>query len=794
MVAKSIFTFGVVVGAAIVANGGITGASGTVYGDDFVYKSASDSGSNSGFFNTLWSDGKAPNPSKKYVVVNQCLRTPTDNPSGVYVFGDDGQDGYASLFVDVLDEADNFQNPTDGNKASVRYRDLHLVKGQLALWGAAAAWANCNVTIDAKPFYFYSRFSASTRWFRAGDSVFSGAEGTGLQFEARQQNSETSETLYYFDRCTFSDFKGKFIVGSRDPNPSCQVYFVPRYGLTGSLDVDVGQYGHVWPKSVNATFGTVDLKDGGVFTLSTDCTPNVSTLRMNGGALDLTKRLAGATSTVGLQVSSVERAEGEKIPVGGFGHAYGVDQPWCAVVKLPGDTTLTADDFTVRPDYFNLPSGSFKLESDVVSVRRRDIVQLLQGDSSVNGGSSFQEAKKANWTDGALPHADADYLVYGVQLMWHESVKVFPGSSLLVVNGGTLALTADSSAATISNLHVVAGSSIKSWGTTLDGSPIRLWAQPNKQVNVCLASRSAVINNELVGDADILIFPQEDKAQQHTLTLGCDDSSSFTGKMRMEFRGGVANRVPSVNKYQVLCIGSALALGGSRAEFAYDALTITEYQALRALKDGIVFDEPTRGVYFLGNARVQVPEKMTMTFAQPATWEGLLQKEGAGTLALGGSVRFTSAQLEDPTGLDGTNGLEIVEGCLKPVSKTAVDGLSVVFRRGTSLLLDVSPSVEELADVGLYDVKTANPVTFEDDMLAVAFVAAGWETAPEGKLVRGVMTVKDVATANALLPKLAVTTPWKSVNVDLSVRPNVEDGTATIVAKLYRRGCFLFFR
>ena len=179
-------------------------------------------------------------------------------------------------------------------------------------------------------------------------------------------------------------------------------------------------------------------------------------------------------------------------------------------------------------------------------------------------------------------------------------------------------------------------------------------------------------------------------------------NSAFSGRL------AVTNdrNTPSTNT--TLTVSDVRALGGARTSFAYNALSLAKCSRLD-VTGSINFSEPTRGVYFSGSNYVNIANAAhTLTLASQTTLAGTLIKEGAGTLALGGTLKFTSSQSDTP--VEGTNILQLSAGRVKPVSKTGADGLAITFASGTGLRL--APLAEADADVlryGLYDVKWATP-------------------------------------------------------------------------------------
>ena len=147
--------------------------------------------------------------------------------------------------------------------------------------------------------------------------------------------------------------------------------------------------------------------------------------------------------------------------------------------------------------------------------------------------------------------------------------------------------------------------------------------------------------------------------------------------------------------------------------FAYNAYSFQDWSRFQADADLAIVDS-TRGVYFEGNTYVKVPNAAhTLTLATQTTMAGTLVKEGAGTLALGGVLKFTKSQGEEP--IEGTNVLNVADGCIKPASKTGADGLAIAFASGTALALSpVAESDEDVAQFGLYNVKWTQPFDLTD--------------------------------------------------------------------------------
>jgi hypothetical protein len=258
------------------------------------------------------------------------------------------------------------------------------------------------------------------------------------------------------------------------------------------------------------------------------------------------------------------------------------------------------------------------------------------------------------------------------------------------------------------------------------------------------------------------------------------DNSAFSGRIYVT---NVKND-PATN--MTLRISAAKQLGGAMEKFTYNGLGFANWSRFQA-DASLDLSEPTRGVYFLGGNYVNVPNAAhTLTLASQTTMAGKLVKEGAGTLALGGTVKFTSSQKDQPEA--GTNVLHVANGRIMPVSKGGADGLAISFAEGTGLRL--SPLGEGDSDVkgyGLYNVKWSAPFNLEetDGKLNVALDMPSNRSEIPGKFSFGVCTVSEAA-AESLRDNIELPTVR---GYALTVSEEcIDEGTVTFKASYCRRG------
>lgn len=130
-------------------------------------------------------------------------------------------------------------------------------------------------------------------------------------------------------------------------------------------------------------------------------------------------------------------------------------------------------------------------------------------------------------------------------------------------------------------------------------------------------------------------------------------------------------------------VNSANNFGGRLAAFRPDSITMQKMAYFRAEADIALTNDMNRGITFQtkGGGFV-VEEGCTFTLGWPLRLDAGIQKHGAGTLRLAGSIT---------RGANYERGLTVTEGTLAVANDTAVSGLDVVFSNGVTLAL--SPSV-----------------------------------------------------------------------------------------------------
>ena len=409
--------------------------------------------------------------------------------------------------------------------------------------------------------------------------------------------------------------------------------------------------------------------------------------------------------------------------------------------------------------------------------------------------SSWTPANSAHWSGVAAGTPLDPDMVY---LSWNKSV-VTPQSTT-VFGGKQLTLASSSATLTFATPDVTIGEFVMAnnvyvrmsmYRSILRGT-LTLFDPNGKGTGGKLYTANeadmATVASTLKGDGVLTL------QGVYTISDIKDGRGAFVlSGTNTEFRGKIAvsnnHNHPATNT--TLRISDVRAIGGPRAAFAYDALAFDRWSRLQA-DASLTIAEPTRGVYFVGGNYVSVPNATnTLTLATQTTLAGTLVKQGAGTLALGGVLKFTSSQSATP--LAGTNVLQVSAGRICPASKTGADGLAISFAAGTGLkFAPLSETDADVSQYGLYDVKWATPfdLTGTDGKLDVALDLPETRTEIPGAFSFGVCTVPaaaaDVLDGNVVLPRVR---GYKSV---VTTQTNA-DTTVTFTAKYDKVGFVVVF-
>ena len=273
-------------------------------------------------------------------------------------------------------------------------------------------------------------------------------------------------------------------------------------------------------------------------------------------------------------------------------------------------------------------------------------------------------------------------------------------------------------------------------------------------------------------------------------------NTNFTGKISLTMTykdyatAGIT--VPNWNQRTRLFVYDERNLGGWRDTFAYDALYLDHYSELFPLNDVTFTDGWNRGIAIGDIGRMNVTNNLTLTILRPLNVNGNLVKEGAGTLALGGTLTF-GGETQSTTPTAGQNLLTVKGGSIKPLAAHAFDGFAITFTNNASIKLDATTADADLLNYGIVDVKeTTAPITLAANQATIPVTV----TPPEGNLSRfsvAICTIGATPAANLSETVFSVANTAHHRCRGAVKRTNA-DGTVTYLAPFFNRGFVIDFR
>ena len=299
-----------------------------------------------------------------------------------------------------------------------------------------------------------------------------------------------------------------------------------------------------------------------------------------------------------------------------------------------------------------------------------------------NNNNATYTTAGTTWSDGKAVHDKADYLIANGALL-RTVAGTFKGESLTLGPGETLAQKGDSQ--DIGTVYMFPGSLIACYKGTgsvnnkpqlIDGdvTVYGLWDNPAVIGSHKLGMPTFV--GQFHGDGVLLFRPNvgSDGGYQATVRSSNQD---FKGKMRVAI-GDKAS--------MTLILGADNSVGGDLAAFDYRALTMTDKTTL-SVESPVTLDAANRGVLVRGAVTFSLTDGFSLDVGQPVTWNGTLNKTGAGELVLGGRSYFENAAqdgvVDAPVAAGKNNALNLSEGLVTVANPAALTQVKVVAKGGS---------------------------------------------------------------------------------------------------------------
>ncbi len=620
------------------------------------------------------------------------------------------------------------------------------------------------------------------------------------------------------------------IASTRNPRMGNSTYLGYRFRIAGDL---------------SGYYGTITIDENVPFT----CGNNVSaktcpgTIEMRGGS---TLILPYPVSD--LSVANISFAEGTRMQVS-FGHPAtpqaGTLMP-TESLALPGSGPLTILMNTVLPlDYMNQDAPKYEILKVPTAVKRialddfeldrskveghesnfglphaahlvldvdegsgmqtlsispRKVATLRASDSG--GQSAFLPAYASHWngmTDGEPLSGDVDYYVMNGYIRTPELASMdmtFRGASLTFKANTQLAMK-NPLDLVVDNLAIQEGATIGNWGTAriVDGVDTAVLSG-NMRIYKngawdylrlsCNSSRRIRINSNISGSGNIFCCCANDGTTPSYELAG--DNTSHSGSIILCEDVNYADNGP------VLAVYEGRNLGGAMPSYTVYGVWLRSGTCLWA-KNSLMLSEPTRGVYAEGmNCRFRADSGVTLSIdGSPLAINGQLVKEGAGTLALGGTLRFVDDDKQAVSPVEGKNLIHVKAGRLRALSAQGLAGAKISFAPGAAFAVVAPAGDEEAVFAQKGAVLTASSAPFDlssagsSPVVPVTFDVSGG--LPERSVSVPAFTVTAATAQN--LPVTGVS-PVRGYAVRVAAVPG--NGEVTYWATLSRAGMHITVR
>ena len=757
--------------------------------------------------NANWSDNAAPHSNTNYFTNGRTFHTPT-KPGTPLTWGG-GQLVCNSKFWLVANE-------------DITIDDLVMINGANFYMAGTPGALLGNMTVEGTVCLFHNShsggFDLAMKVVGDASSVFRGdSRYSDMKVRLSGDLSEFYGTLILSRSSAAKNGSGSAPV----ENATTNGYYLATSRVGGKLKVDQGTK---LTLENDVTVASLELDDGVplVFGTVASATNNLSCLTVE-GAVTLNGKPRILVETVDANLTAA--------------YAY-------PLIRFRADQNLTIDDFEIVIGSTTSPLGLYQLKWEVAESAEEGYRELRMVKTAYDGtiisynnaaecskGYSpcvvQQDAKGNNfWSDGEIPQADYAYVVT------HDSSRAFyvtstsgknsdpyefPGEALFLDNVTLSAASSTGmSAGLVARELYWANGCVQVWGGGVSdkifGSTITWWSISGGKLytydgctieNISYNSQGIRFMSELVGGGTLKMTTT---AAGKATGRKCYNFISalnpeFTGRITVSAVSeptvclGDGGTAPSLDNYITLFVTNGLALGGARPSFVYDALKLERYGMLSIARENVTLSDGLNcGVFVSGVGQMKVADDLTLTVARPLTLDGVLYKNGGGTLALGGELRFADGEAATLPAAD-RNVLNVQSGVLRVEAAHALDGAAVVLSNGTQIVLKETSLTDELATKGLVNVKgdfAADRFAVEGEGTVVVAIDATDAQTSALRATFGIATFPTEAEATACQNKISFARKATVGNAILAFKnasPVLNgDGTYTLKATYVFKG------
>ena len=466
------------------------------------------------------------------------------------------------------------------------------------------------------------------------------------------------------------------------------------------------------------------------------------------------------------------------------------------VLTAPKSAELDRDDFVLDLDMGAYPADMRRLaklevergeDRDSLVFTFEPVVSLVISDNSEQTAcsratTSFADGNESNWSDKRLPHEGAHYVVLkdGDAIRYLNTMGVgrsnsssgyemrhFPGESLTI--GPGCVLTLYQSNFKVKELRILDGAYVRlgQFSAGEDGT-VEIEGEklvaPSGTVRIQVyAKYTAEFSGDLSGEATITIPGVGATSSPQGTTRFTGDNSAFEGRFsvsQVNYKGNV----PTMANMQTLDVAATNQLGGVISEMAWDGITLKRMCRIHVSGNASLAKGTNRGLYIDSTSdrdgvefyeQVKINSGKEFAVETQLTMNGVLRKDGTGTLTLAAPVKFGEGATDDMPSAN-SNVLRIAEGTLKVRGADCIDGLEIRFGSSAKFVIDATSFDADSLRYGVRNVKTDTPFVLPDGEAKLPLEILYPQSVPEEGVVLGIMTVRSsiAARIKAMLPEM----------------------------------------
>ena len=577
---------------------------------------------------------------------------------------------------------------------------------------------NSRITVLAtaeRPLLVDASYGSSAYTMAITGSKFFGNADAGMVLRCSSTKG-SALTYYNFEAETLKDYYGRVVVTNGLTGFRTQV---DNARVGGTLEAVDGAFANMANGTTvgNVYLGGLDVHDGGVLyvhnsggTLYPQFNISNSVRIANGGIVSLAPVDSSAPLAV-LRNFMVPSGDALEAKLGKLTETSATSDFEDGKV----DFAFTDLGFDALAKQLNWAIATKEGEEDGVRdvIIRADDVAFYKGtDGDALANGAFHSGNEGNWSTGAIPATDSTGHFMIQSRLTIDQNLLYPKATLTLGNRSSNSWPQNGGSTKIEfeTINFISPMTLNTWKSTsssyreIGGSVVNALGAETVSLAIVTGGQTVDVKSELRGTATVCLRLHSTQCKATSTWNLVNLNTNFTGRLIV----GSVSRTSTFSESGCVTrsrLNDARNWGGPYAgDDAWQAVTVADAEVI--VSNSVAFTEPTRGIHLLRFARIGVDEGKTMKLANQVTFAGRVDKQGAGTLELAGSVRFIDGE-ESTAPAEGANVLTVTEGAVRVSSATACDGLQMVLRDGGKLVVPYG------SETGIVDVKWDEPFVAE---------------------------------------------------------------------------------